>query len=169
MNSSRESEVVVWGADMAERLLNQLPGRGFVGEDDGCVWAMLIRRGFAGREVSVGVYGIISSSSSFSGDEGRIPSRIGADSPLNRSPKSLLPRSGDLVVLPEAGFVNVFNAGRAGTNCANDLVRECKTAFDRVSAPELACAFASVESNREPSAGRVDVCAAGGDAKEISS
>lgn len=69
---------------------NQLVLDGAATEWLTCLSVVLRRRGPSlGRAVNDGLYSMINSLSSFVGDDGGMPSLIGADSPLKRSPKIL--------------------------------------------------------------------------------
>ena len=78
----------------------------------------------SGRSVSVGLYSITNSLSSFSlvGDTGA-PSLIGADSPLNKSPKILCGACG-LSFLSGVEAREVLLVFNFGTKAANDFARE---------------------------------------------
>lgn len=111
---------------------------------------------FLGRSVKPVRYSMMKSISSFSliGLEGGMPSLTGAESPLKRSPKSLLPDW----CWELWGRCSVGALGLSfGTNAARDFARECRTDFDRESAAAVGCAFCSEDSRRDPTAGRSGV------------
>lgn len=86
------------------------------------------------------------SSFSFVGDTGA-PMRMGADSPLKRSPKiGFGPRA-----LSGVDALLVLNFG---TNAANDFARECSTLPLRDNEAAAGWALDKLDSNRAPRAGR---------------
>ena len=117
----------------------------------------------AGREVRVGVYSIRNSVSSFSlvGEIGG-PKRIGADSPLKRSPKM---RFGACALTGEVErelvvLVVVFSLG---TYAASDLALECRTLLFLPNAAAAGCALDILESSLAPKAGLGGVTAREGE------
>lgn len=119
---------------------------GVFGGSMGIVWAL--RNMPLGRSVSCGLYSITKSLSCFSlvGDTGA-PSRIGADSPVNRSPMIRFA----LWAFSESELLLLFNLGKTA---ANDLARECNTLPFLDSEAVAGCALDIDDSNREPRAGR---------------
>ena len=113
-----------------------------------------------GRSVKVGVYSITNSLSSFSfvGETGA-PSLIGADSPLNRSPKILF--GACTLSGVSVGVLLVFNLG---TYAASDFARECRTLPLRVNAAAAGCAPESDDRNLAPNAGRIGAAVSLGEA-----
>ena len=103
----------------------------------------------AGRSVKLELYSIMSSLSSFSfvGDTGA-PSLMGADSPWNRSPKSLLGTCA-FSAFSGVGVLLVFSFG---TKAANDLARECRTLPFLVNAAAAGWAFERLDKNLAPRA-----------------
>lgn len=103
-----------------------------------------------GREVRVGTYSITNSVSSFSlvGEMGG-PRRMGADSPLKRSPKILL-GAWIWTLSEEVGVVLSL-----GTYAASDFARECRTLPFLPKAAAAGCAFERLDSSLAPNAGLV--------------
>lgn len=113
---------------------------------------------FLGRSVKPVRYSMMKSISSVSliGLEGGMPSLTGAESPLKRSPNSLL--CCELCGRCSDGDWYDGALGLSfGTKAARDFARECRTDFDRERAAAVGCAFCKEDSNRVPIAGRSGV------------
>jgi hypothetical protein len=127
-----------------------------------------------GRSVKPVRYSMMKSISSNSliGLEGGMPSLTGAESPLNRSPNSLLEDCcwelrGRWSICDGDDRVGALGLS-LGTNAANDFARECRTDLDRDRAEAVGCTFCRDDSRREPIAGRSGVYALPGDAGKLS-
>lgn len=129
------------------------------------VWGSMLAL-FRGRSVRPLRYSMMYSMSSFSlrGLEAGMPSLTGADSPLKRSPNSLLEEFCCAVCGRCSGEGDGLGAlGLSfGTNAARDLARECRTVFDLERAAAVGCAFCMDDSRRDPMAGLSGVYALSG-------
>jgi hypothetical protein len=87
-----------------------------------------------------------------------MPSLTGAESPLKRSPNSLLAECCWELCGRWSGDENAGALGLSlGTSATRDLARECRTDLERERAAAVGCAFCREDSRRELSAGRSGV------------